>query len=227
MATFQFVIPSQFLKLRFASDERGVNNIWNREAVRQHNELRLALRRYLFIYDRESELDIFLHGEWNSLQNKRIEFLHDRSRARFFVPQKAMAEFIRMLADKRLGFEFSTDFCGLNNLVKRNQQQLLDIMSRRNNKAETEDSRMADSLTLNTMYASRFHQFACTEVAVYRPFLAQMLTCACLLHDLDGQAEYTERLRLELTEMRKLSDTDNDVCAQIHAALSLATGNPE
>ena len=115
-----------------------------------------------------------------------------------------------------------------NELIKRNQTQLLSIMSRRINRKETEETRMADALTLNTMYATRFRHFDETEKAANRHFLAQMLLCACLRRDKDGQEEYTELLLSELSEINKLSESKaaTDVRARIHAVLFIATGDP-
>ena len=314
-AAFQFVVPAQLLKRRVShelpvdseTDTASVNeqeadssacfdDPKSRLAVRQNNEIRSALRRYLFIYGKESELALFLEGDWNKYHHNRIQFFFDRSHSRTYVPRTTMAEFVKMLADKRLSFELTAasgelrkgepvrfrnhafegrtvyvvesrrtkngnvvtveldliknalkmkvydvrdeDIIHLNDehlkyaknneLIKRNQTQLLAILSRRINKKETEETRMADALTLNTMYATRFRHFDETEKAAYRHFLAQMLLCALLRRDKDGQEEYTEQLLCELSEINKLSESKaaTDVRARIHTVLFLATAAP-
>lgn len=319
-AAFQFVVPSQLLKQQIShelpGDEPSVNddsplayrdgdgavvidNPNSRTTVRRNNELRSALRRYIFIYGGVSELNKFLSDDWNKHHYNQIQFFCDRSRSEKshpYVSRKVMAEFVRVLADRRLSFELSPSIDVLrkgepvrfrshyfegrtvyvvesrrtkkgnvltveldlvknalkmrvydvrdediihlddaynkyaknNELIKRNQLQLLAIMGRRFNRKETEDTRMDDSLTLNTMYATRFRHFEASERAAYRHFLAQMLLCACLRHDADGRAEYTEQLLTELSEINRLSESKaaTDVRARIHAVLFLATADP-
>ena len=316
-AAFQFIVPSQLLKRRVSHELPESDNIEadgpvsdrqednstagfdapkSRQAVRQNNEIRSALRRYLFIYGKESELAVFLDGDWNKYHHNHIQFFFDRSHSRTYVPRTTMAEFVKMLADKRLSFELTAGSGDLrkgepvrfrnhafegrtvyvvesrrakngnvvtveldliknalkmrvydvrdkdiihlddeyqkyaknNELIKRNQTQLLSIMSRRINRKETEETRMSDALTLNTMYATRFRHFDETEKAANRHFLAQMLLCACLRRDKDGQEEYTELLLTELSEINKLSESKaaTDVRARIHAVLFIATGDP-
>lgn len=316
-AAFHFVVPSQLLQQQVGSvrpaeggnEDADPDYVFRTEddaltfdaskscdSIRRNNELRSALRRYLFIYGGESELNKFLNGDWNKHHYNRIQFFSERSDSHPFVSQTVMAEFVRMLADKRLSFELSpaitdlrkgepvrfrnhyfegrtvyvvesrrtkngnvltveldlvknalkmrvydvrdediihlddsyTKYAKNNELIKRNQIQLLAILSRRLNRKETEDTRMNDSLTLNTMYATRFRHFEASERAAYRHFLAQMLLCACLRHDADGRAEYIEQLQSELSEINKLSESKaaTDVRARIHAVLFLATGVP-
>lgn len=121
-SVFKFVVPAQLLKRRvsFDSSENKENVANNTEqdslymadprnhlAVRQNNEIRSALRRYIFIFGRESEICSFLDGEWNKCRHNRIQFFCNSGRKRAYVPQKNMNEFIKMLADKRLSFELS------------------------------------------------------------------------------------------------------------------------
>lgn len=123
---FNFVVPAQLLKRRVSqqapqeyADEMlddsnartDITSPTSRAAVAQNNETRSALRRYLFIYGCEAEIDIFLSGAWNKLHHNRIQFFYDRERKRSFVPQQAMDDFVKMLADKRLDFEL-TPSCG-------------------------------------------------------------------------------------------------------------------
>ena len=129
-SVFKFVVPAQLLKRRvsFDSSENKENIANNTEqdslymtdprnhlAVRQNNEIRLALYRYIFIFGRESEICRFLDGEWNKYRHNRIQFFCNSGRKRAYVPQKNMNEFIKMLADKRLSFELSPS---LDNLRK-------------------------------------------------------------------------------------------------------------
>lgn len=122
VSALRFVVPAQFLKRRviqtlpddqddFVSDaECGSTesvNPRNRQAVRQNNEIRSALRRYIFMFGKESEIDRFLDGDWNKYHHNRIQFFYDVEKKRAYVPQKTMDEFIKMLADKRLSFELS------------------------------------------------------------------------------------------------------------------------
>ena len=123
---FNFVVPAQLLKRRVSqqapqeyADEMlndsnarpDITTPTSRAAVAQNNETRSALRRYLVIYGCEAEIDIFLSGAWNKLHHNRIQFFYDRERKRSFVPQQAMDDFVKMLADKRLDFEL-TPSCG-------------------------------------------------------------------------------------------------------------------
>lgn len=316
-AAFQFVVPSQLLnrQLSYArsENEKGedldpdsvfraedealtFDDSKSNEAVRRNNELRSALRRYLFIYGGQSELDSFLKGDWNKNHFNHIRFFADRSQSKPYVPQTVMNEFVQMLADKRLNFELSpavsylrkgepvrfrnhyfegrtvhvvesrrtkkgnvltveldlvanvlkmrvydvrdediirlddalNKYAKNNELIKRNQTQLLDILRRRLNRKETEDSRLTDAQTLNTIYSFRFRFFESSERAAYRHFLSQMLLCACLRHDDEGRAEYTEQLLMEISEINKLRESKaaTDVRARMHAVLFLATADP-
>ena len=285
-AAFQFVVPSQLLKQQIShelpGDEPSVNddsplayrdgdgavvidNPNSRPTVRRNNELRSALRRYIFIYGGVSELNKFLSDDWNKHHYNQIQFFCDRSRSgksHPYVSRKVMAEFVRVLADRRLSFELSPSIDVLRkgepvrfrnhyfegrtvyvvesrrtkkgnvltveldlvkNALKMRVYDVRDeaIMGRRFNRKETEDTRMDASLTLNTMYATRFRHFEASERAAYRHFLAQMLLCACLRHDADGRTEYTEQLLAELSEINRLSESKaaTDVRARIHATL--------
>lgn len=119
---FRFVVPTQLLKRRviqtlpddqddLVSDTEcasaDIVNPRNRQAVRQNNEIRSALRRYIFMFGKETEIDRFLDGDWNKYHHNRIQFFYNVERKRAFVSQKTMDEFIKMLADKRLSFELS------------------------------------------------------------------------------------------------------------------------
>ena len=316
---FQSFVPAQFLMRRVSSglqhDEplfqqqpsstealsddgfRPIEDPWNPTSVRQNNEIRAALWRYVFIFGRVSEIDTFLSEDWNKLHYNRIRFFLDRQGEKVYVRQKVMKEFIQMLADKRLSFELApavgdlrqgepvrfrnnafegrtvyvvesrrtqkghvltvemdlignvlrmkvynvrdediirmdddlTKYARTNDLIKRNQQQLLAILARRINRKETEDSRMHDVLKLDTIYAMRFRHFDVDETAAHRRYLAQILICACLRHDADGRAEYTALVLAELAEINQQSESKaaTDVRARMHAALFLATGEPE
>lgn len=309
---FKFVVPSQLLKRRVSQellegpdvvacdahqDSSEMVNPRNHQAVRENNEVRSALRRYLFVFGKESEIDHFLDGDWNKYHHNRIQFFYNPERKRSYVAPKMMDEFVRMLADKRLSFELSpaldnlrkgepirfrnnafagrtayvvesrrtkngnvvtveldligntlrmkvhnvraediihlecerTKYAKNNELIKSTQKKLLAILRRRVNKKETEQSRMDDALTLNTIYATRFRHFDEGETVAYRHFIAQMLVCVSLLHDHDEIAAYTEKVLAELAEINRLSESKaaTDVRARLHVALFLATGNPE
>lgn len=116
--TFKYVVPAQMLKHRTCHEADcdsedsmyGAEPSGNQErrlSVRQNNEIRAALRRYLFIFGRERDIDKFLDGSWNKNHHNRIQFFHDAERKRAFVPVKTMEEFIAMLADRRLSFELT------------------------------------------------------------------------------------------------------------------------
>ena len=306
LSVFKCVVPAQLLKRRVSREWAGeqdddsldITDPRNRQAVRQNNEIRSALRRYIFLFGRESEIVKFLDGDWNKYHHNRIQFFYDSERKRSFVAQKTMDEFVKMLADKRLSFELSpaldnlrkgepirfrnnvfagktayvvesrhtknghvvtveldligntlrmkvhnvrgediihlddgehTKYAKNNELIKSNQKKLLAILRRRINKKETEESRMDDMLTLNTIYATRFRCFEEAETVAYRHFIAQMLICVCLLHDQDEITAYTDKVMAELAEINKQSESKaaTDVRARLHAALFLATGKPE
>ncbi|MCH5311265.1 MAG: hypothetical protein J1E57_04830 [Prevotella sp.] len=311
LSAFKFVVPAQLLKRRvshdlpedcedIASNGKDYQNIAdprNRESVRQNNEIRSALRHYLFIFGRESEISCFLDGDWNKFHHNRIQFFYDSERKRPYVSQKTMDEFVRMLADKRLSFELSpaldtlqkgepirfrnnafagrtayvvesrrtkdgnvvtveldlignvlrlkvqnvsdsdiihldterTKYAKNNELIKSNQKKLLAILRRRINMKETEQSRMDDMQTLNTIYATRFRSFDDNETTSYRHFIAQILICVCLLHYRDEISAYTAKALAELTEIDKQSESKaaTDVRTRLHIALFLATGKPE
>ena len=305
LSVFKFVVPTQLLKRRISRDlpeeldDSSPDGIdpRNRQAVRQNNEIRSALRRYIFLFGKESEITKFLDGDWNKYHHNRIQFFYDSERKRSFVPQKTMDEFVKMLADKRLSFELSpaignlrkgdpirfrnnafagrtayvvesrrtknghvvtveldligntlrmkvhhvraediihldgerTKYAKNNELIKSNQKKLLAILRRRINRKETEQSKLDDMLTLNTIYATRFRGFDESETVSYRHFMAQMLICVCLLHDQDEIATYINKVMAELAEIDKQSENKaaTDVRARLHAALFLATGKPE
>lgn len=130
LSVFKFVVPTQLLKRRVSREwsedfdyvacdgdleSSDVVDPRNRQAVRQNNEIRSALRRYIFMFGKESEITMFLDGDWNKFHHNRIQFFYDGERNRSYVAQKAMAEFVKMLADKRLSFELSP---ALDNLRK-------------------------------------------------------------------------------------------------------------
>lgn len=114
----KYVVPTQLLKRRVSHElpeEQGdagrdtpdMSDPRSRQLVRQNNEIRSALRRYIFIFGRESEIERFLSSDWNRYHHNRIQFFYDSERKRSYVAQRTMDEFVRMLADKRLSFELS------------------------------------------------------------------------------------------------------------------------
>lgn len=119
VTVFKYLVPSQFLKRRVSrelpecvdyeseTEASTAELVRTRQAVRQNNEIRSALRRYLFIYGNEREIDHFIHGEWNKCHHNRIQFFYDYERRRSFVPPEVMNDFVKVLADKRLSFELS------------------------------------------------------------------------------------------------------------------------
>lgn len=122
-----------------------------------------------------------------------------------------------------------TKYAKNNDLIKRNQNLLLPILSRRINHKEDDKSRLQDAHTLDNIFVTRFRHFDEAEKASYRRFLAQILVCACLRHDDESVSTYT---RLVLTELEAIdhhgeSKAATDVRARIHAALFLATGEPK
>ena len=94
LSAFKFVVPAQLLKRRISheqpedyediasNDKDSLNTAdpRNRESVRQNNEIRSALRRYLFIFGSESEISCFLDGDWNKFHHNRIQFFYDSER---------------------------------------------------------------------------------------------------------------------------------------------------
>lgn len=277
--------------------EAEIVNKRNRAAVKENNETRAALRRYIFVNAEERWLVSFLGESWNRESRFRIAFLSPREKKHAFVSDKSMDAFIEALSDLRLNFELSpaiedlqkgdrirfknhafegqdvyvvdyrrtskgitmtvavdlitkrlrvkvlnireediyhvddahTKYANNNALIKRNQQQLMAIISRRVNRKQTAESDLADVATLNDIFTTRFRHFDDYEVAARRRFMAQMLLCACMLNDSKGKVVYTKNVLSELEKINSVSESKaaTDVRARLHVALFIATGNPE
>ena len=143
--SFQYFVPYQFLKRRMANDgtknedplnETAVEapvfyNPKNRTDVAANNEIRSALRRYIFVKAPEEELVDFLHGEWNRLTFNRLQFYLDKEHRRVTVSQRMMDQFIEACADYRLQFELWPSVED----ISKNEQVILNTTAFRGEKA--------------------------------------------------------------------------------------------
>lgn len=111
---FRFFVPYAFLKRRIAescdsdddiSEESSYFNPRAREAVVSNNELRSALRRYIFIKSSPLDLDNLLHDRMHHDVYRSLWYYRDRSGRKVTVGDVVMSDFIRACCDKRFRFE--------------------------------------------------------------------------------------------------------------------------
>ncbi len=108
---FQYFVPYRFLKRRIAGinpaeeEETPYFNPENREDVSSSNELRVALKRYIFIRASAKELESLLNNKEHKDFYKTLWYYRDRSKKKVTVSHCAMEQFINACCDKRLSFE--------------------------------------------------------------------------------------------------------------------------
>ncbi len=109
---FQFFVPYRFLKRRISAapsteefDDETYVNLHDRKEVSSNNELRAALKRYIFIKASGKDLDILLSTKENKDFYKTLWYYRDRSRNKVTVRHSVMEQFINACCDKRLQFE--------------------------------------------------------------------------------------------------------------------------
>ena len=111
LSTFQYFIPYQFLKHRVADPNPddmsgdGPYNPLNRADVSANNQLRSALRRYIFIRSSDRELERFLEENSGRESCRTLWYYRDRDRNRLTVSDSAMGSFIDACCDRRIRFE--------------------------------------------------------------------------------------------------------------------------
>ena len=123
MPTFQYFIPYQFLKHRVAdsnpedeAEDGRFFNPMNREDVSANNQLRTALKRYIFIRSSDRDMDALLSGRENHDCYRTLWFYRDKNRNRLTVSDDAMGCFIDACCDRHINFEVwpCTDHIGEN-----------------------------------------------------------------------------------------------------------------
>lgn len=109
---FQYFVPYGFLKRRIAgsssedsSEESPYFNPRDREAVTSNNELRSALKRYIFIQSRSSDLENLLHERSLHDSYRSLWYYRDRSGHKVTVRDSVMSDFIRACCETRIRFE--------------------------------------------------------------------------------------------------------------------------
>lgn len=111
---FQYFVPYGFLKRRIADapsdgDNRLQDDTYfnpkNRADVASHNELRSALKRYIFIKAVGRELDALLTDKEHRSFYQTLWYYRDRARRKVTVPHSVMEQFISACCDKRIHFE--------------------------------------------------------------------------------------------------------------------------
>ena len=111
LSTFQYFIPYQFLKHRVADPNPddmsgdGPYNPLNRADVSANNQLRSALRRYIFIRSSDRELERFLEENSGRESCRTLWYYRDRDRNRLTVSDSAMGSFIDACCDRRIRFD--------------------------------------------------------------------------------------------------------------------------
>lgn len=99
---YSFFVPYQFL-LHQQPDR--LSPTADPHATGEHsNQIRSALRRYIFVCADEDELAATLRKPWN-LTEQRMQFFHNREGRRITIPADEMEVFMRACADERLDFE--------------------------------------------------------------------------------------------------------------------------
>ena len=123
MPTFQYFIPYQFLKHRVAdsnpedeAEDGRFFNPMNRADVSANNQLRTALKRYIFIRSSDRDLEALLGGRENHDCYRTLWFYRDKNRNKLTVSDDAMGSFIDACCDRRINFEVwpCTDHIGEN-----------------------------------------------------------------------------------------------------------------
>lgn len=109
---FRYFIPYRFLQRRVASvnpeDEAGESRFFNpknRADVAANNELRSALKRYVFIKAPGSELESLLADEREQPYLRSLWFYRDRNKQKVTVSESTMEQFIGACCDKQINFE--------------------------------------------------------------------------------------------------------------------------
>lgn len=109
---FQYFVPYSFLKRRVAGvnpeddvDDSPFFNPKNRADVAANNELRAALKRYIFIKAVPHELDSLLNCPEFKDDYRSLWFYRNRDKQRVTVSADVMARFIDACCDKRIQFE--------------------------------------------------------------------------------------------------------------------------
>lgn len=109
---FQYFVPYSFLKRRVAdtnpednADDSRYFNPKNRADVAANNELRAALKRYIFIKAIPHELEQLLNSPEFKDDYRSLWFYRNRDRQRVTVTADVMERFIDACCDKRLQFE--------------------------------------------------------------------------------------------------------------------------
>ena len=114
MVPFRYFIPYAFLKRRIVdrcdrsddiSEASPYFNSGAREEVTTNNELRSALRRYIFIKSSPLDLDRLLRDRMYRDAYHSLWYYRDRSGRKVTVEDVEMSDFIRACCDTRLRFE--------------------------------------------------------------------------------------------------------------------------
>ena len=112
LCPFQYFIPYRFLQRRVASvnpedeaKESRYYNPKNRADVAANNELRSALKRYVFIKAQDSDLERMLTDEEEQRHFRTLWFYRDRNKQKVTVTEDTMERFIGACCDKQINFE--------------------------------------------------------------------------------------------------------------------------
>ena len=112
LPTFQYFIPYQFLCRRMAAsgpdigsegESTGYYNPLGRGEVSADNQLRSALKRYIFIRSSDGDMDLLLGDSGSACRT--LWFYRDRGKNRLTVSDEAMGRFIDACCDRRILFE--------------------------------------------------------------------------------------------------------------------------
>lgn len=144
--SLQYFIPYQFLKRRISNEHPNrstegrtksteeKDNLYNpkdRQSVRANNEARTALKRYIFVRGKESDLVAFLSQDWNNRLYGRLLFYYDKQRHRVTIPQRMMDQFIETCTNYKLRFELRP---AIDN-ISQNEEVILNTTAFRGEKA--------------------------------------------------------------------------------------------
>lgn len=112
LAPFQYFVPYSFLRRRVAgvnpedtADDSQFFNPRNRADVAANNELRAALKRYIFIKAVPRELEALLQTSDFKDGYRSLWYYRNRDRQRVTVSADIMERFIDACCDKRIQFE--------------------------------------------------------------------------------------------------------------------------
>ncbi len=169
---FQYFVPYQFLKRRIADKNPGDEgedgnyfNPKNRVDVSSNNELRSALKRYIFIKSDAKDLEDLLSNAENKDFYRSLWYYRDRCRNKVTVRSGMMEQFINACCDKRMQFEVWPAIDG----IEQNDEIVLNTTQFKGYKARVLEIRKGKNGCLLTVGFHLFHGAMLLKLPNLRP----------------------------------------------------------